>query len=176
MIAEWLDEDYRRHGGRDALVEPGYWALGVYRLGRFAMARRSRAGRWALGKVYGALSAGAQLGLGVTVPREVEIGAGFHLLHGNGVRIHPDVVIGDRVTIMHEVTIGLTIGREGVPRIEDDVVIGAGAKILGPIRVGAGALIAPHSLVVSDVPPRSTVMGVPARVVPSGSGAPRRAT
>ncbi|UJR78426.1 serine O-acetyltransferase [Sandaracinus amylolyticus] len=174
MIAEWLDGDYRRHGGRDALVEPGFWALGVYRVGRWAMARRSPAGRWAMDRVYRALSAGAQLGLGVAVPREVAIGEGFHLLHGNGVRIHPEVVIGDRVTIMHEVTIGATIGRSGVPRIEDDVLVGAGAKILGPIRVGAGALIAPNSLVISDVPPGATVMGVPARVVPSGTGAPRR--
>lgn len=170
----WLHEDLRQHGGADALVEPGYWALGVYRLGRWSLQRRTQTGRWVSSKVYRALSAGIQLGLGVTVPREARIGRAFHMIHGNGVRIHPDAVIGDRVTVMHEVTIGLSIDREGAPRIGNDVYVGAGAKILGPVTVGDGALIAPNSLVISDVPPRATVMGVPARVVPSGHGAPKR--
>jgi serine O-acetyltransferase len=169
-----LRDDWRRHGGIDAVVEPGYWALGVYRLGRWAQRRESGALRWVGGKVYRVLHVGVHLTMGASVPREVEIGDALHIIHGNGLRIHPSAVIGDRVTIMHEVTIGQTVGRDGAPKIGNDVFIGAGAKLLGPITVGDGALIAANSLVVTDVPAGATVMGVPARVVPSGSGAPRR--
>jgi serine O-acetyltransferase len=66
---------------------------------------------------------------------------------------------------MHDVTIGTNMEREGVPVLGDDVFVGAGAKILGPVRIGSGARIAANSLVLQDVPEGATAIGVPARVL-----------
>jgi serine O-acetyltransferase len=93
------------------------------------------------------------------------VGEEFHLIHWGNTKIHPGVVIGNRVGIMHDVTLGTTMERPGVPRIGNDVFIGAGAKILGPVTIGDGAVVAANSLVLSDVPPGATAVGVPARVL-----------
>jgi serine O-acetyltransferase len=75
--------------------------------------------------------------------------------------------IGDDVTLYHGVTLGGTTWREGKrhPTLGDKVVVGAGAKILGPITVGASARVAANSVVISDVAPGMTVVGIPGRVV-----------
>ncbi len=165
MIAE-LRDDYARHGGR--LRHTGLWALGVYRFGRWA-SDASPALRWPAAHLYGVLSLGIELGLGVVLPRDTVIGDDLLILHGASIRVHPEAVLGDRVCLMHEVTIGMNTGpgglRVGAPRIGNDVFIGAGAKVLGAITVGDGALIAANSLVVTDVPAGATVVGVPARVM-----------
>ena len=166
MIAE-LKEDYVRHGGH--LRHTGLWALGVYRFGRWAKEIPRGPARWTAARMYWAMSLGAEVGLGIVLPRGATIGKDFLIVHGASIRIHPEVVIGDRVCIMHEVTIGMNTGpdntRTGVPRIGNDVFIGAGAKVLGPITVGDGARIAANSLVVTDVPAGVTVVGVPARAM-----------
>jgi serine O-acetyltransferase len=165
MIDE-LRRDYARHGGQ--LRHTGLWAIAVYRLGRWTT-EAPRPTRWAANRLYGALSLGVEVGLGVVLPRSTSIGRDLRIMHGASIRVHPDVVIGDRVTIMHEVTLGLNEGadgqREGAPRIGNDVFIGAGAKILGPVTIGDGALIGANSLVVTDVPAGATAVGVPARVM-----------
>ena len=107
----------------------------------------------------------SELVLGSTVHREAAIGDAVHFVHGDGVRVDPAAVIGARVGIMHGVTIGSAPDREGAPVIGDDVFIGAGAKVLGPVRVGDRARIAANSLVVSDVPADCTAIGVPAKVL-----------
>jgi acetyltransferase-like isoleucine patch superfamily enzyme len=114
----------------------------------------------------GGLRLVTEIATGVSIPRELEVGEGLHLIHAANIRIHPSAVIGERVGIMHDVTIGTGLDEPGAPVIGDDVFIGAGAKIVGPVRIGAGARIAANSLVVSDVPPGATAIGVPARAVP----------
>jgi serine O-acetyltransferase len=99
---------------------------------------------------------------GVTIGDPVVMQPGFHLLHGQVVidgvtEIHPGAVIGPFVTI------GLRKGDIAGPTIEQDVSIGTGAKVLGNIRVGAGASIAANAVVIEDVPPGATVVGAPAR-------------
>jgi serine O-acetyltransferase len=95
------------------------------------------------------------------------VGDGLHLIHVEGpISIHPDVVLGDRVGLMHGVTIGLSPDHEGAPILGDDVFVGTGAVILGPVVVGDGARIAANSLVLQDVPPNCLAIGVPARMVP----------
>jgi serine O-acetyltransferase len=100
------------------------------------------------------------------VPMSVEIGEGTLLGHGGiGVVLHPRCRIGRRVIIGAQVTIGGRSRLWDVPTIEDDCCIGAGAKILGPIRIGEGAVIGANAVVIHDVPPHSVVAGVPARVI-----------
>jgi serine O-acetyltransferase len=99
---------------------------------------------------------------GVTIGDPVVMHPGFHLLHGQVVidgvtEVHPGAVIGPFVTI------GLRKGDIAGPTIEQDVSIGTGAKVLGNIRVGAGASIAANAVVIEDVPAGATVVGAPAR-------------
>lgn len=100
------------------------------------------------------------------VPPETKIGPRTVFGYGGiGVVLHRNAVIGAGVLISPGVVIGGRSGLPGVPVIEDNVAIGAGAKILGPIRVGAGAKIGANAVVIDDVAPGDTVVGVPARSV-----------
>jgi serine O-acetyltransferase len=95
------------------------------------------------------------------------IGRRFFIDHGAGVVIGETAEVGDDVTLYHGVTLGGTSWSAGKrhPTIEDGVLIGAGAKILGPITISAGARIGANSVVVENVPPDMTVVGIPGRIV-----------
>jgi serine O-acetyltransferase len=97
--------------------------------------------------------------------RETKLGEDLTFPHARNILIHPDATIGDRVTIEHQVTVATTRGREGAPKIGNDVIIEAGAKVLGPINIGDGAVIGANTLVATDVPPGATAMGVPCRII-----------
>lgn len=104
---------------------------------------------------------------GIEIHPGAVIGEGFFIDHGAGVVVGETAIVGDNVTLFQGVTLGGTgkeVGKRH-PTIEDNVVIGAGAKVLGNIRVGAGSLIGAGSVVIHDVPPDSTVVGVPGLVV-----------
>ena len=166
-----LHGDWLRHERR--FMNPSLWMLAVYRYGRW-VAARPKPLRWIGGKVYGALNLMVELSTGSSLPREATIGDAMHLVHYFDIRIHPDTVIGDRVGIMHDVTLGTTMKRDGAPKIGNDVFIATGAKILGPVTIGDGAVIAPNSVVLTDVPPGCTAIGVPARILKlNGLEAPR---
>jgi serine O-acetyltransferase len=156
-------EDFKRHG--ENFKEPGLWMLTAYRLSRWS----AEMPRGPLRKVATSASSALSYLLGLathsTMLRDVTIGENLHLVHGMNLRIAGGVTIGDRVGIMHEVTIGPSHDSDGVPKIGNDVFIGAGATILGPVRVGDGATIAANSLVTSDVPPGTFAVGVPAKPV-----------
>ncbi|MBM3215424.1 serine O-acetyltransferase [Candidatus Poribacteria bacterium] len=103
---------------------------------------------------------------GIEIHPAVPIGRGFFIDHGMGVVIGETAEIGDNVTLYHGVTLG---GRslektKRHPTVGNNVVVGAGAKILGPVLIGDGARIGAGSVVVKDVPPNSVVVGVPGRV------------
>lgn len=103
---------------------------------------------------------------GVVLPPTVKLGKDVVLGYsGLGTVIHARAVIGNRVTIGAGITIGGKTPHHDVPVIEDDVDIGAGARILGPIRVGRGAIIGANAVVVKDVPAGAVVAGVPARIL-----------
>lgn len=95
------------------------------------------------------------------------IGKGILIDHGSGVVIGETAVVGDDVSMLHEVTLGGTGKESGDrhPKIGNGVLIGAGAKILGNIRIGEGSKVAAGSIVLHEVPPHSTVAGIPAKVV-----------
>jgi len=104
---------------------------------------------------------------GIEIHPGATIGEGFFIDHGMGVVIGETTVIGDNVTLYHGVTLGGTTWNKGKrhPTIEDNVVVGAGAAILGNIRVGMNSKVGSGSVVNRDVPPNSTVVGIPGRVV-----------
>jgi serine O-acetyltransferase len=102
----------------------------------------------------------------VSLPPSVRIGKGVVLGYsGLGTVVHARAVIGARVVVGSGVTIGGRSGHYDVPVIDDDVDIGTGAKILGPIRIGRNAIIGANAVVIHDVPPHAVVAGVPAKVL-----------
>ncbi len=104
---------------------------------------------------------------GIEIHPGAKIGRRFVIDHGMGVVIGETSEIGDDVTIYHGVTLGGTTWRKGKrhPTIKNNVVIGAGAKVLGNITIGENVRIGANSVVVKDVPPNSTVVGVPGKTV-----------
>lgn len=102
---------------------------------------------------------------GADIPTKVQIGHDVRFPHGaRAVVIHPTAVIGDRVVINHSVTLGTRHGVKGAPIVEDDVRIGAGAVVLGPVRLGRGCKIGANAVVTHDVPAGATALGVPATI------------
>ena len=105
---------------------------------------------------------------GADIPLNCRLGGGLILPHPNGIVIHPEATIGPNCLIFQQVTIGAG-GRAGFPRVGGHVDIGAGAKILGGITIGDHARIGANAVVLTDVPPGATAIGIPARIVrPSG--------
>lgn len=104
---------------------------------------------------------------GIEIHPGASIGQRFFIDHGMGVVIGETAVIGDDCTVYHGVTLGGTSWKKGKrhPRLENDVVVGAGAKVLGPITVGEGSRIGSNAVVVKEVPPGCTVVGIPGRIV-----------
>jgi serine O-acetyltransferase len=101
--------------------------------------------------------------IGADMPFEVIAGPGIFMPHGGrGVVIHPDVRIGARATIYHQVTIGMLEGAP--PRLGDDVFIGAGAKVLGNVHLGDGCRVGANAVLLCDVPAGATAVGVPASI------------
>lgn len=161
-LIKTIHNDYRRHGA--AASNPAVWMLANYHFGRWAETLppvRRKMGR----AVYSVVLAGVEYVCNSRIYRETKIGEDLFIVHSGSIFIDPEAIIGDRVGIMHDVVIGTNMDKPGVPIIEDDVFIGAGARVLGPVRVGAGARIAANSLVIGDVPPGATAIGVPARVM-----------
>ena len=105
---------------------------------------------------------------GIEIHPGAIIGESLFIDHGMGVVIGETAQIGNNVLMYHGVTLGGTGLEKGVkrhPTVEDDVIIGAGAKVLGPITIGKGAKIGANAVVLKDVPPYSTAVGIPARII-----------
>ena len=125
-----------------------FWKRQLYFLGRFT----SHLGRFFTG---------------IEIHPGATIGKGFFIDHGMGVVIGETAEIGENVTLYHGVTLGGVSWEKTKrhPTVEDNVVIGSGAKVLGPFTVGKGSKIGSNSVVVKEVPANATVVGIPGRVV-----------
>jgi putative colanic acid biosynthesis acetyltransferase WcaB len=109
--------------------------------------------------------------LGIEIPLRLRVGPGLRLFHARGIVIHPDARLGANVVLKH----GVTIGHRGdedtegpTPTIGDGTVFGPHSQVLGDVTVGAGARIGAGAVVLCDVPPGATAVGIPARVVAAG--------
>jgi serine O-acetyltransferase len=104
---------------------------------------------------------------GIDIHPAATFGQGIFIDHGHAIVVGETAVVGNNVSILHNVTLGGTgkAGGERHPKIGDHVLIGAGAKILGDITVGCGSKVAAGSVVLTDVPPKTTVAGVPAKII-----------
>lgn len=143
---------------------PGLHALIMHRLAHWLWLQRLR---W-LARLTSHLTrmlTGIEIHPGATIGRRVFID------HGMGVVIGETAVIGEDCTLYHGVTLGGTSWNKGKrhPTLAPGVVIGAGAKVLGPITVGEGAKVGSNAVVVRDVPPGATAVGIPARIVEPGA-------
>jgi serine O-acetyltransferase len=99
---------------------------------------------------------------GADIPLNCRLGGGLLMPHPNGIVIHPDAEIGPNCLLFQQVTIGG--GKGGAPKIGGHVDIGAGAKILGGVTIGQHARIGANCVVLDDVPPGATAVGIPARI------------
>ena len=156
---------YERDPACHRLLQPilyfkGYQAVQAYRVGHWLW----RQGRHDL--AYFVQMRTSEI-FGIDIHPAARIGKGIMIDHAHSIVIGETAVVGDNVSMLHSVTLGGT-GKEEEdrhPKIEDGVLIGAGAKVLGNIRVGHCSRIAAGSVVLEDVPPCKTVAGVPAKIV-----------
>ena len=156
-------EDWRTYHGN--LLAPGLWVMAVYRFGRWRYGIRLRWIRIGFSFAYKILFAIVQIASGAEVPCEARIGRRLRIDHSHGIVISGDAWLGDDVILRNGVTIGLRhTGTRGSPVIGNRVDIGAGAKILGTIRVGDDVGIGANAVVICDVPSNSIAVGVPARI------------
>jgi serine O-acetyltransferase len=129
--------------------------------------------RYLTSKVYGLAKLVSEIVTGINLDRSMVVGRNFHIIHPGIIYLAPGSTFGDDCSVMHGVTVGTVNDREGVPRMGNNVLIGAGACILGPVTIGDGARIGANSVVLQDVPPGATAFGVPARIYrlrPGGKG------
>lgn len=139
---------------------PGLHAVWGHRLSHWLWTHRFKLlGRW--------VSQVVRFFTGIEIHPGATIGSGFFIDHGMGVVIGETAEIGNDVTLYHGVTLGGTSLNKGKrhPTLENGVVVGAGAKILGPFTVGACSRIGANAVVVKPVPPNSVVVGVPGQIV-----------
>lgn len=158
-----LRGDYQRH--ERSILNPALWAILNYRFGRWASNIRPAPIRFFASLIYGINKYIILYTGNIRLYRKTKIGRDFQLVHVGNIIIDPNTVIGDRCRVQHNVTIALNMGKPGAPTIGDDVFIGTGAVILGDITIGDGATISANSLVITDVPPGATAIGVPARMM-----------
>lgn len=158
---ENIRQDLRAHGGRWGAQ--GFWALAVYRFGRWRYAVKPMPIRKLLSVVYKILYKLVQIVTGIELPCEAEIGQNFVIDHFGGIIISGYARFGNNCRIRNGVVVGLKRMDDPVaPIIGDGVDIGAGAKLLGRIRIGNNVLIGANAVVITDVPDNSIAIGVPA--------------
>jgi serine O-acetyltransferase len=160
---EHIRADFNSHHRRWGAQ--GFWALLVYRFGRWRNSLRPRLLRQLLYPVYLLLEKMVQVCAGIELPCEVEIGENFVIDHFGGIVVSGWARFGDHCRIRTGCVIGLArIDEFAAPVFGNNVDIGAGAKVLGPVRIGNNVRIGANAVVLCDVPDDCIAVGVPAVV------------
>ncbi|HEX4792716.1 MAG TPA: hypothetical protein VH370_02935 [Humisphaera sp.] len=168
-----IAEDWRSHG-RD-WTRPGFRAVATHRFGQWRQKLRWKIVRAPMSMIYRAMYRRCRNVYGIEIPQTARIGRRVVFEHQGGIVIHPDAVIGDECIIRQGVTLGVRRANvQEAPILAIGVDVGAGAKILGPVRVGNRATIGANAVVLCDVPDGATAVGVPARIIPRGLDARAR--
>lgn len=164
-LREYLNSVFQRDPAARSVLEiltvyPGVHALAFHRLAH-------RLWNWRLNWLARLLSQIARWFTGIEIHPGAKIGRRFFIDHGMGVVIGETAEIGDDCTLYHGVTLGGTTWKKEKrhPTLGNSVVVGAGAKILGPITVGDNARVGSNSVVVKDVPAGATIVGIPGRII-----------
>ncbi|MCC5809312.1 MAG: serine O-acetyltransferase [Ectothiorhodospiraceae bacterium] len=180
---ERLREDIRSVMDRDPAARNAFEVLTCYPGLHALLWHRlcHRLWNWRLRWLARFLSTGARWLTGIEIHPGARIGRRFFIDHGMGVVIGETAEIGDDVTLYHGVTLGGTSTAKGKrhPTLGNNIVVGAGAKVLGPIMVGDGARVGSNAVVLKDVPDGATLVGIPARIAgqrPPGRTAQREET
>ncbi|MBL3529672.1 MAG: serine O-acetyltransferase [gamma proteobacterium endosymbiont of Lamellibrachia anaximandri] len=162
-------EDIQSVFERDPAARTTFEIITTYPGVHAILFHRASHGLWNIGLKWLArmLSNIARLLTGIEIHPGALIGRRFFIDHGMGVVIGETAIIGDDCTLYHGVTLGGTSWQKGKrhPTLANNVVVGAGAKVLGPIEIGEGARIGSNAVVVKDVPAGATAVGVPGRLI-----------
>ncbi len=152
------------------LQRQGLWVMAVYRLGRWRYGIERRWLRLPFSFAYRILKVLSQILTGIELPAETVVGRRFRIEHFGGIVISGDASFGDDCIVRNNVTVGLRrTGQQGAPAFGNRVDIGAGAVILGPIRIGDDVSIGANAVVLTDVPANSIAVGVPAKIRPKNA-------
>lgn len=161
---ELIREDWQTYQ-RDPWRQ-GLWVMMVYRFGRWRYGIANPILRKICSMSYKWLKIISQILTGIDLPCETQIGRRLRIDHFGGVIISGDAILGDDVILRHGVTLGLKHeGERGAPQLGNRVEVGAGAKILGNIRIGDGAKIGANAVVLHDVPAGAIAVGIPAKII-----------
>lgn len=160
-----LKEDWIAHG-RD-WTKPGFRAVAVYRFGVWRKHLKLKLLQLPLGILYGMLYRKVRNTYGIELPPNVKLGRRVVIYHQGAIVIHEYSLIGDDCIIRHGVTLGMRNSDYPMdaPKLGKRVDIGAGAKILGNVIIGDGAVIGANAVVLCDVPTGATAVGIPAKVI-----------
>ncbi len=163
--------DFQAHGRQWGAQ--GFWVMLVYRFGRWRYGVRPVVVRKGFSLIYHVLYKLVQILTGVELPCEVEVGRNFVIDHFGGVIVSGYAKFGDNCRIRNGVVVGLkNVNDPCAPVIGNNVDIGTGAKLLGPIRIGNNVSIGANAVVLTDVPDDSLAAGVPAVIRPKRASAP----
>jgi serine O-acetyltransferase len=162
---ENIRADFEAHG-RDCGAQ-GFWAMVVYRFGRWRYGVRPALLRKLCSLVYKILFKFVQILTGIELPCEAVVGRNFVIDHFGGIIVSGYAQFGDNCRIRNGVVVGLRrVEEHFAPVIGNNVDIGAGAKLLGRITVGENSIIGANAVVLEDVPANSIAIGVPAIIKP----------
>jgi serine O-acetyltransferase len=160
-----LRSDLRAYNGDWAAQ--GFWVMVVYRFGRWRYGVKPAILRKFFSLIYKVLFKFIQIVTGIELPCEADVGRNFVIDHFGGIIVSGYAKFGNDCRIRNGVVVGLRrIEEKFAPRIGNNVDIGAGAKLLGPITIGDNVIIGANAVVLSDVPANSIAVGVPAIIKP----------
>ena len=170
-MCENIKADIKRYRNLEShwfylLFEQGLWAIVVYRFGRCIEEFKTPIISHILKLIAFLLFKWMEIITGISLPASAQIGKGFYVGHFGGIILHSDVKMGENCSVGPGVVVGTRGGgNRGTPVIGNNVYIGVGAKILGPIKIGDNAKIGANAVVLDDVPDNATVVGIPAKMI-----------